>query len=192
MNGGVEQVLAEVPALHGDVKILDRARTLFATLDAGLNSELEEALSLLAALATELESRFPEQSCYFDLCEQRGYDYHTGLIFSAYVSAHGEAIANGGRYDAIGDVFGRARAATGFDADLKNLLMLSKRTFTEPEKIYAPGLADPALTLIISMLRNEGRCVIQGFDQSPESARDQGCSSMLRLQNNTWQVCPLD
>ena len=185
-------VFAALPALHGDIGVLVKARTLFAGLDAPLKAELGEALSQLERLAGLVSQSFPEQALYFDLCEQRGYDYHTGLIFSAYTSGHGEAIANGGRYDAIGEVFGRARAATGFDADLKTLLLLSKRTFTEAEKIYAPDHQDPALTRMVSALRKDGRCVVQGFDTSTGTARSLGCTSILILQNNTWQISSLN
>jgi len=189
----LEAVLIQLPNLHGDAKVLVRARALFSTLDSQLCADLNSALALLEHVQQTLASVFPEQTCYFDLCEQRGYDYHTGLIFSAYVSGHGEAVANGGRYDAIGEVFGRARAATGFDTDLKTLLMLSSTVFSTKEKIYAPWQQeDPALTLIINMLRKQGQCVVQGFDQSAETARVQGCTSMLTRQDETWQVTTLN
>jgi len=45
-------------------------------------------------------------------------------MFTAFVSGRGRSIAQGGRYDRIGQEFGRARAATGFSADLKTLVKL--------------------------------------------------------------------
>jgi len=41
------------------------------------------------------------------------YHYHTGPVFAAFVPGHGQAAAQGGRYDDIGRVFGQARPATG-------------------------------------------------------------------------------
>ena len=64
---------------------------------------------------------FPEVSIYIDLAELRGFRYHTGLVFAAYISGLGSAVAKGGRYDNVGAVFGRARPATGFAVELKAL-----------------------------------------------------------------------
>ena len=58
--------------------------------------------------------RYPELPLYFDLSELRGYRYHTGVVFAAFVPGIGQSIAQGGRYDDIGADFGRARPATGW------------------------------------------------------------------------------
>lgn len=186
-------IFKALPTLHGDATTLERARTLFSPLPAELRSELDGALDQLTTIATRLGEQFPQQRLYFDLCERRGYDYHTGVIFSAYVSSHGEAIANGGRYDAIGNIFGRERAATGFDADIKTLLRLSRRNFSEAQRIYAPAGGDAALTSLVAELRAQGKAVIQGFDADPASARAQQCNAMLvRSADGAWQIDSLD
>ena len=41
-------------------------------------------------------------------------------VFAAFVPGRGQEIARGGRYDDIGQVFGRARPATGFSTDLRD------------------------------------------------------------------------
>jgi ATP phosphoribosyltransferase regulatory subunit len=69
---------------------------------------------------------WPELPIHIDLAELRGYHYHTGVLFAAYVPGQGQAVAQGGRYDEIGQVFGRARPATGFSTDLATLLRLSE------------------------------------------------------------------
>ena len=51
----------------------------------------------------------------------RGYHYHSGAIFSVFTPGQAAAIGNGGRYDGIGKAFGRARPATGFTLDLRQL-----------------------------------------------------------------------
>ena len=65
----------------------------------------------------------------FDLAELRGYKYQTGMVFAVFMPGCGQEIARGGRYDAVGEVFGRARPATGFSTDLKTLMNLSQRDF---------------------------------------------------------------
>ena len=59
---------------------------------------------------------------YLDLGELPGFHYHTGVVFAAYVPGHGKALGNGGRYDHVGESFGRSRPATGFAFDLKSLV----------------------------------------------------------------------
>ena len=76
------------------------------------------------AIAAQVGARYPEANLYFDLSELRGYHYHTSIVFGAYVPGLGTAIASGGRYDHIGEAFGRARAATGFDVDLSGIARL--------------------------------------------------------------------
>jgi hypothetical protein len=76
---------------------------------------------------------------------RRGYHYHTGIVFAAYVPGPGQALANGGRYDNVGAVFGRARAATGFATDLKALLALVPAEAGSCGAISMPDSDDAAL-----------------------------------------------
>jgi ATP phosphoribosyltransferase regulatory subunit len=184
--------LALLPTLHGDMTILGQAETIFGEMDSCLSGPtqtiLQQALKQLRTIADCIRSSFPSQQLYFDLCELRGYDYHTGIIFSAYVAGHGEAIANGGRYDDIGAVFGRARAATGFDADLKTLLSLGKRDFKIRSKIFAPAIADPILQKTINQLRAQGHRVVQAFSSQTEMAAAMGCTQQLVQEGDSWKV----
>lgn len=182
----LHECLTLLPTLHGDSKVLARAAELFD----GINPALPAALEELRAIAAAVSQRMPGQALYFDLCEQRGYDYHTGAIFSAYVANHGEAIANGGRYDAIGAVFGRTRAATGFDADLKTLLMVGNRSFAPAHKIFAPAARDGALDALIAQLRSNGERVVQAFD-AEHTAAMLDCSSQLVRSGGLWKVEPV-
>ena len=196
----IEQVLRESAAdstltenikclsgLHGDESVLDRAAQ---ELDCQ-STEITDSLEQLKQIAMAIKDRFPEQPLYFDLGELRGYDYHTGAVFAAYVSGYGEAIANGGRYDDIGEVFGRARAATGFDADLKLLHVLGDRNYSQEKHIYAPADGDSALADMIRKLRHEGQTVIQAFPGQQDSPADLGCDHMLVSSDGNWQVKPL-
>lgn len=186
--------LAQLPALHGDASVLKQA----ARLLKGIAAPIDAALANLQEIAAAVGKRFEQLNLFFDLCELGGYDYHSGVIFSAYVSGHGEAIAKGGRYDAIGEVFGRARPATGFDSDLKTLLQLSKRRFPVAEKIYAPPVDDAALDATILDLRLRGQVVVQGFagrhkgkNKLQLAAQELGCTQQLVLQQGRWLVVPL-
>ena len=111
------QLLA-LAGLNGGREVLARARNELA----GAGSTVLAAIDQLEAVADCIRERMPAVNLYFDLGELRGFHYHTGLVFSALAPGYGQALANGGRYDHIGEVFGRARPATGFNTDLKALL----------------------------------------------------------------------
>jgi ATP phosphoribosyltransferase regulatory subunit len=179
--------IQSLSTLHGDESVIDRASK---EIDSK-TPEVVESIEQLRQVASAIKARFPEQSFYFDLSELRGYEYHTGVVFAAYVSSYGEAIANGGRYDDIGEVFGRARAATGFDADLKILLAQGNKAFTASKRIFAPADDDQALVDVINTLRQEGQQVISAFTGQKETPAEMGCDHQLENTSDGWQVKPL-
>ena len=61
------------------------------------------------------------EALHIDLADLTGYHYQNGAIFSVFTAGEPSAIGNGGRYDGIGRAFGRARPATGFTLDLRQL-----------------------------------------------------------------------
>ncbi|EIT68228.1 MULTISPECIES: ATP phosphoribosyltransferase regulatory subunit [Hydrocarboniphaga] len=117
---GVSEALSALMDLNGDVGVLERARAVLATAGEGV----VEALSTLERVADELQRSFPEVVIHVDLAELRGLRYHTGLVFAAFVPGSGREIARGGRYDGVGSEFGRPLPATGFSADMNELLKL--------------------------------------------------------------------
>lgn len=179
--------LKHLTTLHGDITVLDRvADGIDCTAPA-----IATSIKQLRQVATAIGERFPGQSLYFDLAEMRGYEYHTGIVFAAYVAGYGEAIANGGRYDDIGEGFGRARAATGFNADLKILLAQGRREFAQPQRIFAPSGNDPALLAAIASLREQGQQVVQALGGQSETADGMHCDHELVNSGGDWQVTPL-
>jgi ATP phosphoribosyltransferase regulatory subunit len=164
-NPGIAECLKTLSRLSGDAGVLDRAGQVLATAPALVRQSLSE----LQAIAAALETRLTEVTIGFDLSELRGYQYHTGIVFAAYTPGHGRAIAKGGRYDQIGSVFGRARPASGFDADLKILAGLSSRPVEEKMVILAPSSDDAALLSYCDSLRAEGAIVVTHLGEEPIS-----------------------
>ena len=159
VDAGCADALIALVDLDGDPSMLERAgRDL-----AGGGEEVERALADLAALVRAVRARRPDLELHVDLAELRGYRYHTGFVFAAFVPGYGREVARGGRYDEIGSVFGRARPATGFSADLKTLIALraSGGDAAEEDVVTAPWSDDPALHDAIRELRSRGECVIQ-------------------------------
>ncbi len=115
----LRDAFAVLPRLYGDRSVLGEARACLPPLPA-----VEAALDVLDAIDRELG----EADLAYDLAELRGYGYHSGVVFAAYAGGRSHAVAQGGRYDEVGRVFGRARPATGFSMDLRELVRAGSRT----------------------------------------------------------------
>lgn len=124
---------------------------------------------------------------YYDLTELRGTHYHTGLIFAVYAEGWASELARGGRYDNVGRKFGRARPATGFSLDLRDLLRILPKT--SPQKGIRLAAADhAAATSSATRLRAEGEIVV--IDYLNESAAALNCDRQLVFRDGDWQVVP--
>jgi ATP phosphoribosyltransferase regulatory subunit len=182
----LKTALLKLPELNGDKTILAKARELFKSANA------QKALDDLDAISTALARYFPSLSISFDLAELRGYHYHTGVIFAAFVPSIGKEIARGGRYDNIGAIFGRERPATGFSADLKVLTALNKQNGIEqPERelIFAPYIEDVVLCETIRDLRAQGRAVVQQLPNQIGGAIELNCTAVLvKNLDGIWVV----
>jgi len=180
-------MLQQLPRLYGDTQVLDHAQQLFGEVSA----QVSDAIAYLRDLANAISARFPQVTLYFDLAELRGYEYHTGVVFAALTPAFGQAIAKGGRYDDIGKVFGRARPATGFSADLKVLAELSERPQQQVEGIAMPLEANLSaeqrqqLWHKQTQLRQQGQRVVAQLQQQ---AKPEQCSQQLVWKNQAWVI----
>lgn len=156
--------LLRLPELYGGAELLERAAAVLPALP-----EIESALKTMR----DLKAAMPELPLSFDLADLRGYNYHNGIVFSAYFPGFPSAIAQGGRYDGVGQAFGRDRPATGFSMDLREIARLTKED--EPKKAvlapYASG--NPVLSQRIAALRGAGEIVVELLPG------EQGCEGPL-------------
>jgi ATP phosphoribosyltransferase regulatory subunit len=189
IDDGLKAMFIKLPQLNGGKETLSKARTVLLAA----NGEVKQALADLEAIAEKLTVFFPSLPVSFDLAELRGYHYHTGVVFAAFVPSVGREIARGGRYDNIGAIFGRARAATGFSADLKVLSVLGKRLYQkEPHAlIFAPYLNEAALNEKIRDLRAQGLAVVQQLPGDSGTAQELGCTFILAQDHQNWVIRPL-
>lgn len=170
----LHQLLARLPRLCGSAELLDDARQALAPVPAAL-----QALEELAALVARVRSICPEVGIYLDLAELRGYHYHTGCVFAAYLPDASEPVAKGGRYDHIGEVFGRARPATGFSADLKALAAICP--VAPAAGVLAEGdLQDAAFAARVAELRASGETVVLALPGVNNDAAELGCNRRLQ------------
>ena len=180
--------------LNGDITIIDEARKVLN------NSDVLKELDNLEAIARGILARVPEQTLYFDLAELRGYNYHTGVVFAAYLPGSGQEIAMGGRYDGIGKTFGRSRSATGFSADLSYLVSIAQSLEQQSAEnnnsiIFAPMTQDvlqqQSLMAKVKELRLQGKRVICELPDSNSSAQALGCTHQLSHNAGEWQLAVL-
>lgn len=178
-------MLSRLGELNGD-KALSQAKQELQQA----SPSVIEALDYLQAMADQIAQWLPNVPVHFDLAELRGYHFHTGVVFAAFVPGNGKEIARGGRYDAIGSVFGRARPATGFSTDLKNLIRVAQSTIdgADESSIFAPNSDDPRLHQEIARLRGEGRRVICALPGQSGGAVDMGCEQQLECVDDHWKL----
>ncbi|MBI5439211.1 MAG: ATP phosphoribosyltransferase regulatory subunit [Nitrosomonadales bacterium] len=180
----LRNALLVLPSLYGDcAEVLARARESLPGY-----TEIRAALDALQTAATQLQPLVA--SVGIDLADLRGYHYHSGMVFAAYHAGSHDAIALGGRYDDLGKSFGRARAATGFSMDLRQLYRLLPEQTVKPG-ICAPHLDDPALSEKIAQLRASGESVVVDLLGDAALRGELQCDRELVLRDGAWQIVAL-
>ena len=185
LEAGADAMWRGLIDLHGDRTVLARARDVLAPAGAAVRA----ALDYLERIGAALAERHPAIQLHFDLAELRGYHYHTGVVFAVYAPGEGEEVARGGRYDGVGEAFGRARPATGFSTDLRRLAALgSESVAAQPGAIAAPAETDAALTEVVRELRSAGERVIAMLPGQSGGPAEMGCDRQLVRREGNWTL----
>jgi ATP phosphoribosyltransferase regulatory subunit len=182
----VQNALQALTRLYGGPEVLDAAEK---TLPA--STELHQALKDLRWLAKQVPAGVEVS---IDLADLRGYSYYTGMRFAMFGASDAQStpveLVRGGRYDNVGEIFGRQRPAAGFSLDLKELVAALPNT---PQRlaIRAPWGGDAALRTAISQLRTQGEtvvCVLPGHEHEVQEFQ---CDRALVDRNGAWVLEPL-
>lgn len=172
--------VAALTTLNGGLDVIERARR-----ELPKNKVIAAALDVLENLAKRCAEAGVEISV--DLAELGGFNYESGLAFAAFTRGSPDAIARGGRYDEVGATFGRARPATGFTMDLRQLAALAPAG-PKRRAILAPANDDPALAAEIAKLRGAGEIVVVELPGHEGSRAELGCDRMLVEKDGKWHV----
>ncbi|MDP2694393.1 MAG: ATP phosphoribosyltransferase regulatory subunit [Gallionella sp.] len=184
LDTALRDALLALPTLYGNcAEVLARARKLLPD-----SAEIAAALDALQTASSKLQPLV--SSVGIDLADLRGYHYHSGMVFAAYHAGSHDAIALGGRYDNLGKSFGRARAATGFSMDLRQLYRLLAPQAAQLG-VCAPPLDDDALRGKIAQLRAAGEIVVVDLLGDAALRRELQCDRELVLRDGAWQVVAL-
>jgi ATP phosphoribosyltransferase regulatory subunit len=181
------RILCQLPSLAGDAAVLDRARELLVDAPA----EVELAIDELQTVVDQLTARYPQLRIYLDLCELESYHYHTGIVFAVYAEGARQALGNGGRYDDVGESFGRARPATGFSVDLKAVAALLAMSSATPAGIFAEASDDARQLDYIKELRRSGQRVVCGFGGQIPDFSELCCDRQLVAADGQFSVKPI-
>lgn len=181
LQPALRKAILALPTLYGEsADVVARARNVLPD-----HAEIHAALDALSAAAQHLQPLVA--SVGIDLADLRGYHYHSGMVFAAYHAGSHDAIALGGRYDDLGKSFGRARAATGFSMDLRQLCSLMQPQATQLG-ICAPHLVDAALQAKVAQLRTAGEVVVVDLAGDKAHRAELQCDRELVLHDGVWLV----
>ncbi|MFI7824774.1 ATP phosphoribosyltransferase regulatory subunit, partial [Acinetobacter baumannii] len=148
------------------------------------DTEFDAALNALKTTLEQIKNRWPALNVGIDVVELRSYHYHTGLMYAVYAPNRAAPLAQGGRYDGIGEHFGRARPATGFSCDL---YALGANQFAEIETVVAPKGTEADLLKAIANARSEGLRVVQLLGNDDLSSIPYATHQLV-LQNGQWNI----
>ncbi|MBL8385538.1 MAG: ATP phosphoribosyltransferase regulatory subunit [Burkholderiales bacterium] len=182
LPAAARDALRLLPRLYGGAEVLEEARRALPAI-----ASIHAALDDLAALSRAIDGA----EVSVDLAELRGYQYHSGVVFAAYAAGLPNAIARGGRYDEVGRAFGRARPATGFSLDLRELAALAGDD-NACVGILAPWSGDAALRQTVESLRRSGEVVVTALPGHDRASWQPCCDRELRLVGGAWTVVPIN
>jgi ATP phosphoribosyltransferase regulatory subunit len=171
------------PATGAD-NVIEKARAVLPQIAA-----IRNALDRLQSVANSaMFTQHPQCVLTVDFADLRGYRYHNGVMFSIYCHGLPNAVVRGGRYDGVGAIFGRARAATGFSLELRELLGITASaeaaSAADQAPIAAPWRDDAGLRAAISGLRGQGKTVIC----LPDAELGVWAGQKLVKQSNGWSI----
>ena len=180
LAGAAGQAVVALTTLNGGLDVLERARR-----ELPASRATSSALEALEKLAKGCAA--PGVEISIDLAELGGFNYESGLAFAAFTEGSPDAIARGGRYDEVGSSFGRARPATGFTMDLRQLACLAPAP-ARRRAILAPALDDPALLEAIGRLRASGEIVVVDLPGHEEQREELECDRALAKKDGQWRA----
>jgi ATP phosphoribosyltransferase regulatory subunit len=183
----IRDALLALPTLYGNHSIVERARRILPCLP-GIVAALSD-LEFLMKFAKNV-------AVTIDLADLHGYQYESGVMFALYVPNLPNAVARGGRYDHVGESFGRGRPASGFSMDLRELARLAPAV-SRRSAILAPWNDDPRMQALLDELRAAGEIVIQRFPSvagdvtnadEPQDSMELECDRSLVFENGNWII----
>ena len=187
-NDDARAVVMALPKMYGDYTVIERGRDVLASVPGAKQrlDELEMVYNAVKGYVSHVS---------FDLAELRGFEYHSGLVAAVYVEGQTSPIARGGRYDHVGQAFGKARPATGFTLDLRRLTQCSSVSgpANSVKKVWAPSSDNDAKLLSkITFLRQSGDVVIEDLSGGTLNLIGSQYTHKLVKNASEWSLVDID
>ena len=171
--------------LNGSVDVLDDASRQLG----GMNHNLPQLLDEFEHVVRHVARQANDVSVHVDYAQVGGYQYHTGIIFSAYGSGYGQPLAKGGRYDGVMAAYGTPCAATGFSGDLRLLRRAIRGQCTKAVLIPADKHVPEH---VVTELIEQGNRVIRHLSDQPKASLGEICDRELIDRAGNWCVVPMN
>ncbi len=178
------EIFSNLIELNGGIEILDEAENRLNSVGNNVPQLLSEFESVVRRIAEENNG----VSLHVDFAQVGGYQYHTGVIFSAYGSGYGQPLAKGGRYDGVMEAYGTPCAATGFSGDLR---LLRRAIRGECKKAVMVPLDLTVPREQIDALIERGDRVIHQLPDQTRASLIHTCDREFICQAGKWRVVPL-
>jgi len=129
-SAGIREGIMALTELSGTVDILDHAWSSSPNDTCRCAIEnLREVLDLAVSYG------IASDNLSVDLGDLAAFHYHTGPVFTGFVSGAGRGVLKGGRYDNLAGDYGRRAPATGFAIDLLESVEIVSRHGTSETAI---------------------------------------------------------
>ncbi len=184
LSKDVLTVFGSLIELNGSAEVVDEAKRQLQGVDNALTPLLEEFESIVRYLALEDDGI----SLHVDFAQVGGYQYHTGVIFSAYGPGYGQPLAKGGRYDGVMAAYGTPCAATGFSGDLR---LLRRAIRGECEKAVLVPLDETVPEDVIADVIERGRRIIRQLPDQAQESLSETCDKKFSDHSGEWRVVPM-
>ncbi|MXW48342.1 MAG: ATP phosphoribosyltransferase regulatory subunit [Gammaproteobacteria bacterium] len=178
------EIFSNLIELNGGIDILDEAENRLKSVGNNVPQLLSEFERVVRRVAEENNG----VSLHVDFAQVGGYQYHTGVIFSAYGPGYGQPLAKGGRYDSVMAVYGTPCAATGFSGDLR---LLRRAIRGECKKAVMVPLDSNVPREQIDALIERGDRVIHQLPDQTRASLIHTCDREFVCHAGEWRVVPL-
>ena len=178
------EIFSNLIELNGGIDILDEAESRLKSVGNNVPRLLSEFERVVRRVAEENKG----VSLHVDFAQVGGYQYHTGVIFSAYGPGYGQPLAKGGRYDSVMAAYGTPCAATGFSGDLR---LLRRAIRGECKKAVMVPLNSTVPREQIGALIERGDRVVYQLPDQTRASLIHTCDREFICQAGKWRVVPL-
>ena len=160
------------------------------------DGEARETLEYLKGLYQALGQLGLGDRLMVDLGLVQRNDYYTGVVFSAYVHQHGDAVLMGGRYDSLCQNFGDPMPAVGFSLDLDAVADLNAAALEGEAPAQALVYGEPGCEMqaqkLAGSLANQGvlceASVFESLEETLRYAQAAGIPKVLRVGAETEEI----